>query len=209
MFLRYKHIFVCAVIIFFWDTEYQMHTGIWDYYTHVHDSRSLSFPSVPLPPLPPIRVMLGYVHEKLGFCCPLSISADFRVSQQTESDPSDHWLIPPNFSVTAETVSKMRPDPTNKVKWFISSQWTRECLRPSFMQGVQSEIITYLKGIKHTKTFIWYAKTNQTLIFLLHIYTPVNIIFFPENFFFWDIKFRVKAPIHRKLLWLMNNDSFV
>lgn len=135
------------------------------YYTHVHDSRSLSFPIVPLPPLPPIRVMLGYVHEKLGFCCPLSISADFRVSQQTESDPSDHWLIPPNFSVTAETVSKMRPDPTNKVKWFISSQWTRECLRPSFMHGVQSEIITYLKGIKHTKTFIWYAKTNQTLVF--------------------------------------------
>lgn len=180
------------------------------YYTHVHDSRSLSFPSVPLPPLPPIRVMLGYVHEKLGFCCPLSISADFRVSQQTESDPSDHWLIPPNFSVTAETVSKMRPDPTNKVKWFISSQWTRECLRPSFMQGVQLIGNNYIFKRNQThEDFHLICQDKPNASFLLHIYTPVNIIFFPENCFFWDIKFRVKAPIHRKLLWLMNNDSFV
>lgn len=125
---------------------------------------SLSPPSPSLP-YPQSELCLGTFMKSWGFavhCLFQQISGWVNRQSQTLATIDSS---PPNFSVTAETVSKMRPDPTNKVKWFISSQWTRECLRPSFMQGVQSEIITYLKGIKHTKTFIWYAKTIQTLVF--------------------------------------------
>lgn len=165
MFLRYRHIFVCAVITFFWDTEYQMHTVIWDIiHTCMTPDPSLSPPSPSLP-YPQSELCLGTFMKSWGFavhCLFQQISGWVNRQSQTLATIDSS---PPNFSVTAVTVSKLRPDPTNKVKWFISFQWTRECPRPSFMQGVQSEIITYLKGIKHTKTFIWYAKTIQTLVF--------------------------------------------
>lgn len=97
---------------------------------------SLSPPSPSLP-YPQSELCLGTFMKSWGFavhCLFQQISGWVNRQSQTLATIDSS---PPNFSVTAVTVSKMRPDPTNKVKWFISSQWTRECLRPSFMQGVQ------------------------------------------------------------------------